>query len=547
MMTKRILACAALAIGCLAQIALALPDLVVSQLDISPAVPTDGLVVTVTATIENVGHDDTDAPFFVRFTSDGQEIDLVSVSRLPSGRTQHVSTAWTATAGPHVLSAEIDAALDRIEEEDEENNLRSLSVNVRLDDEALAVLAPQRIAVARFDDVNSAGFINIGEGVAEELADRFAASGLRVLDHDELDTAMQSNGLNPAHPDDVALAGRLIGADLLILGSVVDVHVQETSLSLGFLRLDNASVDIRLSAQVIDVHSSRLLTSVFADGHHEGTTGFSIDVGQLLSFLTLGSAEVCTGGLQADRAWYNAAQTVLVGYRNTGAPAWYGVEIYTSTGGFLEWLGWQFVGTDGCGTWSWNQRNSLGFQVSPGIYAAKLWDGTSYIDTVGFQIRPGISISVPPADEITVGTPQFADTVVGAALSQAIDRLTSTLLLAMADAVPETADREEAPLAAAAAADTAIGPRDGQIAAILPDGRLAINLGATSGVTVDDRFEVLEVEELVVDPHTNEILAYDVASVKGIIRVVEVRERVSYAVVTGGFLPIIGDVVRPLL
>ena len=539
-MTKRVLACVVLAVGCLAQIALALPDLVVARLEISPAVPTDSTLVTMSATIENTGRGDVDDAFFVRFSVDAREIDIAPLTSLGSGRTKKLTTTWTATAGPHVLSVEIDGPLSRVEEADELNNTRSLHVNVRLDDDAMAVLAPLKIAVARFDNVTSTGFVNVGEGVADELIDRFATSGLRVLDRVELNAMMQANGLNPARPADVAIAAQLIGADLLVLGSVVGVGVQEASLSLGFLRVDSASADVSLSAQVVDVYSSQALSSVSAEGHNEGTTGFSIDLGQLLSFLTMGTSEVCSGDLQADRAWYNSGQTVLLGHHNDGAPAWFGIEVYSSTGAFLKWLGWQFIDTDECETWFWDQRSTSGIPMSPGIYTAKLWDGTSYIDAAGFQIRPGISLSIPAADEITVGSQQFDETVVGTAMNQAIDRLTSALLLSLENVAPQLLDRA----APHAAAEMAVAPREGQIAAILPNGRIAINLGASSGVTEGDVFEVLEVENLVLDPQTNEILAYDIVSVKGEIVISEAREQVSYAVPTSSFVPIIGDIVR---
>ena len=545
-MTKRILVCAALVVGCLAQLGLALPDLIVSQLDVSPETPVSGSVVTLSATMENIGAEGTDAPFFARFLVDGHEIDIVPLTSLGAGRTDEVTATWSATAGPHTIAVEVDAPHGRIDEADEENNTRSVSLTVRLDDDTMAALAPLKIAVARFDDVSGAGFIHVGEGVAGELASRFAATGLRVIDPMELDSIMQSNGLNPAFPDDVAAAGRLVGADLLVLGSVLDLHVQEASLSLAFLRLDSAEVDARILAQVIDARGAQPLVSVSAEGHDEGTTGFSIALGELLSFLSVGSSGICTGGLQADRAWYNPGQTALFGFRNDGAPAWFGIEIYSSTGAFLKWLGWQFVATGDCGSWFWDQRDATGTLMSPGIYTAKLWDGISYIESVGFQVRPGFTLSAPVADEITVGTVPFDKTVVGGALNQAVDRLTSTLLLSMADVAGIAVQRaEEAVAVGAAMPETSFGgARDGQIAAILPGGRIAINLGSSSGVTIDDRFEVLEVQNLVLDPVTSEILDYDVAAVKGDILVVEVRDRVSYAVAEGDFLPAIGDVVR---
>jgi hypothetical protein len=130
--------------------------------------------------------------------------------------------------------------------------------------------------------------------------------------------------------------------------------------------------------------------------------------------------------------------------------------------------------------------------------------------------------------------------VVGTAMNQAIDRLTSALLFSLEGLSPQAVKRA-APLAAA---EMRSAPREGQIAAVLPDGRIAINLGASSGVTEGDVFEVLEVENLVVDPQTSHILAYDVVSVKGEIVVSEARDQVSYAVPTSGFVPNIGDVVR---
>ncbi len=538
-MTKRVLACAVLAIACIAQIALALPDLVVTQLEISPTDPTDDALVTITAIIENTGFSDADKPFFVRFSVDDHEIDLVPLTSLRAGRAKELTATWTASVGPHVLSVEADGEPNRIEEVDEANNSRSVSVTVRLDDDAMAVLAPLRIAVARFDDASGSGFVNVGEGVADELIDRFAAVGLRVIERVELDSVMQENGLNPALPSDVALAGRLLGVDFLVLGSVFGVHVQETTLNLGFLRIDSASVDVDLSAQIVDVRNAEGLSSVSAKGHNEGTTGFSIGLGEFLSFLTAAPSEICAGGLQADRAWYSTGHNVLFGYRNDGAPGWFGVEIYTSTGAFLKWLGWQFIDTGACETWFWDQRNVAGLPTNPGIYTAKMWDGTSHIDSVGFQIRPGISLSVPAADEITVGSPQFDETVVGAAMNQAIDQLATSLLFSLEDVAPLASERE-APLAAA----EEIAPQEGQIAAILPDGRIAINLGASSGVAEGDLFEVLAVENLVLDPQTNGIRSYDIVSSKGEIVVTEVREQVSYALTTSSFVPVIGDVVR---
>ena len=90
-MTKRVLACVALAVGCLAQVCLALPDLVVARLEISPTAPTASALVTLTATIENTGRGDADRTFFVRFSVDNHEIHIVPIASLRSGRTEVIS------------------------------------------------------------------------------------------------------------------------------------------------------------------------------------------------------------------------------------------------------------------------------------------------------------------------------------------------------------------------------------------------------------------------------------------------------------------------
>jgi len=83
------------------------------------------------------------------------------------------------------------------------------------------------------------------------------------------------------------------------------------------------------------------------------------------------------------------------------------------------------------------------------------------------------------------------------------------------------------------------------VAAILSDGRIAINIGANNGLHKGDFFQVLETINLVVDPVTGEILSYDVVGVRGEIVITDVRDRVSYAVPTSVFAALIGDIVRP--
>ena len=522
------------------------PDLIVADIGFIPATPIAGEMTTIVATIENTGSQNTGQPFYVTFEVDGREVDVVMVARgLDAGRTAPTTVSWHAAAGTHAVRILVDEPFDRVAETDEGNNSSSRTVHVALSDVATDALAPFKVAVARFDDLSGSPFVNVGEGVADKLIERLIAVGIRVLERSELEAIMREHGLNPALSSDVSIAGQLLGADLLIVGSVTDVDVQEVSFSLGFLSLNNAAVDVSVSARVVNVATSEILSAFSADGHDEGSTGFSIDIGQVLGYLQAASTPACAPGFLTEKAWYSIGESIPLSYQNPGASAWFGVEIYTATGTFLKWLGWEYIDVGDCGHWIWDQKNAAGFQMSPGIYTAKLWDGATYVETVDFQIRPGPSLIIPPVDEITVGTKQFSETVVGTALDQALDQLTASVLRSMEQMAPMLLAQKESLLGTAEEAP----PHEhiAQIAAILPDGRLAINTGASDGVTRGEFFEVLHVANVVVNPQTQEILAYDVLGVKGELVVTEVRDLVSYAVPTSEFVPEIGDIVRWLL
>ena len=519
----------------------ALPDLVVSEIGLEPSDPQIGQYVFIEATISNHGNSRAENPFFVRFFIDNREISTQSiVGNVAPGTSKRVSAEWLATAGSHTLSVEVDPSIGRIKESDENNNTETRILNVSLSAEAEAAIGSLKIVVAPFEDLAVSGFVRVGQGVADKLVERLVEVGVSVLERSELESIMQERALNPSLTADVAMAGQLLGADLLIAGSVTDVSVISSTLQLGFLAFSGAEVDVSLSARLIDVYSSRIMTIVPADGHAEGTTGFSIDLTGFLSLLQADSSDICGGGLQIVRSWYNVGESIPIGYQNPGASEWFSIEIATGTGSFVKWLGWQYIGTDDCAVWYWDQLNVVGLQINPGVYSARLWDGTAYVAEVGFQIRPGISLTAPPISEITVGTAQFEETVVGSALNFAIDDLANGLIGKLEDVSPTLLEQR----ASAQFAEPAALVKEGQIAAILPDGRIAINIGASSGVTHGDFFEVLDVINIIVDPQSLEILDYDILGVRGEIVITEARDRVSFGVLTSDFEPIIGDIVR---
>jgi curli biogenesis system outer membrane secretion channel CsgG len=527
-----------------ARLAGADPDLTVARLSVQPSAPIPGSTVTITATVENVGSSDATSAFFIQYDIDGRRVDAVPVPLgLRAGEKTDVSANWVAEEGSHVVSAEVDRPFDRIAEENESNNDATLTLFVPLS----AVINEQygwlRVAIARFQDQSGSGFVHVGGGVSDILGDRLAWSGIDVVRREELEAAMQQQGLDPASIRDLTTAAESLGANLLISGTVNAVNVQQASVDAWIFRFSSASVDVSISAQVVATHAAQPLTTLFAEGHEEGGSEFSVNCESILG--PRPSLDVCFGGLTTDRTWYYVGETIPAGYLNPASPSWYSVEIHSSTGTFLRWLGWQYIVTGGCGRWFWDQRDSLGAQMPHGIYSAKLWDGTSYVETTSFQIRPGAGLVFPPIDEITVGSAPFEETIAGEAVEKAVDQLAVSFMHELERISPLVAETQ----ARSPAADPTFShaEREGKIAAILPDGRVAVNIGSSSGVVRGDFFQVLGVENLVVDSESHEILGYDIVAVKGEIVVVEVRDRVSYAVKTEEFESSVGDVVRYVL
>ncbi len=521
-------------------------DLIVDSINTSPENPVAGQMVTITAIVSNVGSNDTEQRFNVRFLIDGIEVDTTSIPfGIDSADSKNVSTSWQAQPGVHEVTVQADQPFNRISESNEDNNSLTVSFPVSIDLEGSSA-SKIRIALARFEDRSGSGLINVGQGIADELVTHLVQSGLRVFERGELEAIMQERGLNPAIQSDLATAGKLLGADIIIVGSVTKANVQQSSVNLGFFSASSASVEIAMSARIVNAYTSEILDAVSVEGKASGSTGFSVNFGNFLSAIQPASANVCSGGFRSDKSSYSIGDTVHLGYRNPRpSGGWYGVEIGTIGGVFVKALdGVQFINSNECGEWFWDQRSSGGAQLAPGLYIAKLWNGTSYIDSTNFQIKPGTG-AIIPLSEITVGSGAFDETIVGKATDNALTMLVSQLITGIENVAPAIIGTRGESLAAEAMARPIIPICEGQVAAILQDDRVAINIGSGAGVHKGDFLQVLSTTNIVFDPITGQILSYDVLGFKGELVITEVRERVSYAVRTSDFEILIGDIVRP--
>jgi hypothetical protein len=492
------------------------PDLVVSDATFSPRNPLAGSSVELIVTVSNVGKDDASAQFFVRIEVDGGYYANLTVNGgLPAGGEKELATEWLAEEGTHEIEIAIDEPLDRIAESNEANNVARYQIAVPSID--------LRLAVGEFRDYSESGWSNVAAGVGDKLGQRLESAGVRTVRREELADTMQQEGLNPFSLSDAASGARRLGADVLLTGSVVDLTTVESSLSLGPIHLGYGTGEAELFVDLFDVLELQPVLSLSEKAYHEGATELSLGFEAFTSLPA--TTSVCAGGLSTDRELYHVGESVSIGYVGSGSAAWYGVEIHTTTDSFVRWLGWQYVENEACGRWFWDQKDSFGSQVEPGVYVAKVWDGTRHVATTNVQIQPGWSLFLR-SDEIAVGSPGFEKSVLGVAVNKAVDRLVSEVVGALEDYVSSGAPAARcATLAEAPGAS----PLEGHVAAILPDGRIAINVGNLSDVTRGDFFEVI-------DPMS--------MARRGEVVIVEVRDTVSYAVPTSSFSVEIGDLAR---
>ena len=524
------------------------PDLVVAGIVLDPPHPVSGDVVTVLARVANVGEDATDSPFHVTATVDGVRLQSTMVPRdVEVDEEVWIEMEWVASVGVHTLEIAADEPFDRIDETRETNNSEVATILVQLGPEESS-LRELRIAVAPFADSSGSGFVNVGEGVATAVASRLEEIGFRIIRPEEVRYMLQERQLDGLSIPGTITAARLLGADLLVAGNVLQFALSQRAFSLGVLSLSSAAAEIGIQADVYGLDDQALLSSAETWQREEGDTGFSIDLGWLLSWLQP-EGDICSGGLLTDRQEYSWGQPVRIGFSNSGPGGWLDVEIVSSIGEFVSWRGSQYIATGECGEWEWDQRGFNGESVIPGVYHVRIRRESSILDEVSFVVRAdGLSISV--SEEITVGTEAFRSTLRGSALSRGLNDLSGGLT----ETIKRTSESfgqmdraissAEARVFAMSAAFAGTEPLQGRVAQILPGGEIAINVGATRGVSIGDVFEVLDVADLITDPATGSVLAFEELDVKGEIIIYDVRDLASYAHFLSPFDIEIGDVVR---
>ena len=141
----------------------------------------------------------------------------------------------------------------------------------------------KRVAVARFQDRSGAGYANIGDGVADMLATALVKTGtFMVLERQEMEKVayeQQFSNSSMVTPETAAQLGKILGAELLIIGSVTEFGTKESNVGGGIsvfgaglkTKTARAAVDVRL----VNVVTGEIIAAETMEGE-ESSTGVAV-------------------------------------------------------------------------------------------------------------------------------------------------------------------------------------------------------------------------------------------------------------------------------
>lgn len=143
----------------------------------------------------------------------------------------------------------------------------------------------KRVAVARFDDRSGTGWHNIGSGVSDMLVTALVKSGsFNVLERQEMEKVaaeQQFSNSGMVTPETATKLGKILGAELFVIGSVSEFGIKESNLG-GATSLFGANVATRKARAVVDIRLVNVTTGeIIAAEKEEGeetSTGVSVQL-----------------------------------------------------------------------------------------------------------------------------------------------------------------------------------------------------------------------------------------------------------------------------
>ena len=140
----------------------------------------------------------------------------------------------------------------------------------------------KRIAVSRFQDRSGAGYAGIGSGVADMLSTALVKSGkFSVIERQDIDKVFAEQHLGQSGavtPESAAKAGKVLGVELLVIGSVSEFGVKKREVS-GGINVFGAGVDHKTARAVVDLRLVNSTTGEVLAAESEEGTESTIGVG----------------------------------------------------------------------------------------------------------------------------------------------------------------------------------------------------------------------------------------------------------------------------
>ncbi|MBW7888547.1 MAG: hypothetical protein H3C35_09350 [Bacteroidetes bacterium] len=142
----------------------------------------------------------------------------------------------------------------------------------------------KRVAVSRFEDRAGTGYNHLGEGVADMLVTALVKTGkFTVLERQELEKVLDEQKLGESGlvtPQTAPKLGKILGVELLVIGSVSEFGTKESQVSGGISFL-SGGIKRKTSRAVVDVRLVNTVTGeIVAAEKEEGeesSTGLAIN------------------------------------------------------------------------------------------------------------------------------------------------------------------------------------------------------------------------------------------------------------------------------
>jgi len=141
----------------------------------------------------------------------------------------------------------------------------------------------KRVAVSRFEDRSGTGYNHLGEGVADMLVTALVKSGkFSVLERQELEKVLEEQKLGESGlvtPETAPKLGKILGVELLVVGSVSEFGTKESQVS-GGISIFGGGIKKKTSRAVVDVRLVNTVTGEIVAAEkkegEESSTGIAI-------------------------------------------------------------------------------------------------------------------------------------------------------------------------------------------------------------------------------------------------------------------------------